>query len=121
MTMSKLHESVIADLSAKLIEYEQKYVHQDLYLDALEKLDELAKSNTWMITTFTAMRGAAGGYCDTMEEAVERVTNLRRDAERWRKFEESGDLMIVDFNRRESGSFKTTKRNAVDNILKGGD
>jgi len=46
------------------------------------------------------------------------IARLREDAERWRLFEESGHLMIVDFDRREAGSFKMTKRAAIDAVRK---
>ncbi len=39
---------------------------------------------------------------------------LFADAMRWRAFANMAHLMIVDFNRRESGMSEYTKRNAVD-------
>lgn len=46
-------------------------------------------------------------------EAAE-LARLRLNAARWECFSNSGHLMIVDFNRRESGTFRATKEAAVD-------
>lgn len=45
---------------------------------------------------------------------VKMFNALLKDATRWRAFENAGHLMIVDFNRRESGMAKATKQRAVD-------
>jgi len=57
---------------------------------------------------------------DMIERLIAENAALRRDAERWRTFEEAGHLMITDFDRRESGVFKMTKRHAIDAAIKNG-
>ena len=111
--MSKLHESIIADLKARLAEYEQKYVHQDVLLDMQGLLAAQRKAKMEFAESVESMRAER-------TKLYRQVADLSQDAERWRKFEEAGHLMIVDFERRESGSFKSTKRSAVD-AMKGGD
>jgi hypothetical protein len=59
----KANHELVADLAAKL--------------EASEKrVEELKKSNAWMVEQFTAMRLAVGGADDTMEEAVKRAATL---------------------------------------------
>ena len=46
-----------------------------------EELKKLKENNKWMLEKFTAMRLAAGGNTDTMEEAIKRVATLRAELE----------------------------------------